>query len=246
MNREVDPLEIACQQLRSKLEEYLVDVPAPCPYGLQKEALYRQVRIHATPEPLLDILLALGYRRNGNIYYAMACPDCCDCIPIRLRGDTFQPSRSQKRVLARNRDVTVQIGPVSMCSENIALCRSFLANRYPAHQSRAEDYYSGFFAGTANCTFEFRYRVDNRLVAVAIVDVGKAALNAVYCYYDPAEAQRSPGAYNILHLIRFCREKDLDYLYLGYWIPQVRAMKYKSNYRPHELLQEGLWVETGD
>ncbi len=243
MNREVDPLEIVCQQLRRKLEEYLVDVPAPCPYGLPKEALYRQVRIHSTPEPLLDTILALGFRRNGNIYYTMACPDCCDCIPIRLRADTFQPSRSQKRVVARNRAVTVQIGPLSMCSENITLCRSFLADRYPARQGRAEDYYSGFFASTANCTFEFRYRVENRLIAVAIVDAGKAALNAVYCYYDPVEAPRSPGVYNILYLMQFCREKKLDYLYLGYWISQVRAMKYKSNYRPHELLREGAWLE---
>lgn len=241
MSQEVDLFATACRQLNGQLEEYLVDVSAPCPYGMKWEAVYRQVRIQSTPEPLLDALLALGYRRNGNIYYVMACPECDGCVPIRLQTHSFRPSRSQKRVLARNSDMTVQIGPISMGSENMELCRAYLAHRYPDHRNRAEDYYSGFFASSANCSFEFRYRLDGRLIAVGIVDVGMASLNAVYCYYDPAEASRSPGVFNVLYLNRFCRDKQLDFLYLGYWIARVRAMKYKSRYRPHELLRQGTW-----
>ncbi len=37
------------------------------------------------------------------------------------------------------------------------------------------------------------------------------------------------------------RELNLPYLYLGYWIEQSPKMAYKSQFEPHELLQDGRW-----
>jgi arginyl-tRNA--protein-N-Asp/Glu arginylyltransferase len=45
-------------------------------------------------------------------------------------------------------------------------------------------------------TEEWTYYVGHRLIAVAYVDALPEALSAIYCYYDPTEAARSPGTFN--------------------------------------------------
>ncbi|MDP7455260.1 MAG: arginyltransferase, partial [Gammaproteobacteria bacterium] len=46
----------------------------------------------------------------------------------------------------------------------------------------------------------------------------------------------------ILWQIEKCRELDLPYLYLGYWINNCQKMNYKNKYRPIQLLIGGKWL----
>ena len=64
---------------------------------------------------------------------------------------------------------------------------------------------------------------------------------AVFFYFDPAEEKRSPGTYNILYLIDFCRQKKIKFIYLGYWIENVKPMSYKAKFKPHYILQDNNW-----
>lgn len=142
----------------------------------------------------------------------------------------------------RNADLTVAIRPLEQDLENLELCRTFLDCRYPQHNNTAEGYYQGFFLNgiVDSCRIEFRLR--RRLIGASIVDIGRNWLNAVYFYFDPYESDRSPGTFNILTLIDFCREQGIDYLYLGYYIREVAAMSYKSAFKPFYLLEREGWV----
>ncbi len=220
-----------------------MDLTVSCPYGLEKKSVYHQAQFSTIPDDIFGHFLASGYRRNGNYVYTMKCPDCQGCVPLRLDPAKFRPNRSQRRVIAKNRDLKVGLAPLSMGRENLDLLNRFLASRFPDSKSSAEGYYSGFFLGGLVRSFEVRYRVADRLVGVAIVDCSSSWLNAVYFYFDPAEAHRSPGTYNILYLIDFCRQHTIDTLYLGYYIDQVSAMSYKNNFKPHQLLLDGKWQE---
>lgn len=231
------------QQLQERLDGYFHDIPAHCPYGLPQRAVYHQGQFsQRLPEPLVGRFLEAGFRRNGNSLYSMACPECQACVPIRLRPADFRPNRSQRRVWRKNSEVTAEIGPVQITAEKLALCDAFLAGRYPGKETRALNYYSGFFANGLCHTVEIRYQIKGRLLGVAIVDVSCEWLNAVYFYFDPAEAGRSPGTYNILFLIDFCKRQQIPLLYLGYWIGAVPAMAYKTGFRPHALRLDGRWV----
>jgi len=233
------------QTIDQQLGDCFWDIAADCPYGLPHQAVYRQALFGPIPDHTMDAFFAAGFRRNGNTMYTMVCRECRGCVPIRLEPAEFVPNRSQRRTLKRNQDLEVGIGPLLITPDRLALCDAFLNTRYPGRHSTAVDYYSGFFVNAVTSTLEITYRLDGRLVGVAVVDVTFASLNAVYFYFDPALAARSLGTFNILQLVELCRREDKEFLYLGYWIAEVPAMSYKARFTPHQLLLGQNWQQVG-
>jgi len=230
------------ERIQEELKQYFVHSSAECPYSLPFQAVYNQALFSTMPDYIMDVYLASGYRRNGNVIYNMHCSGCKACIPIRIKPEEFKPNRSQKRTWKRNRDISVEIKPLACSQENLALLEKFLACRYPGRDSSPLDYYTGFFLNHITNTVEFSYRLGTKLIGVAIVDLSTTWLNVVFYYFDPAEEKRSPGTYNILYLIDFCRQKEIQLIYLGYWIEDVKAMGYKANFKPHYLFLDNTWT----
>ena len=226
-----------------EFEKYFVNVSTGCPYGLNRKAVFHQAMFIKVDDESMGDFFAHGYRRNGNCMYSMRCLDCSGCVPIRICPDRFRPNRIQRRVRKKNRDVRIGIAPLTMGDENLALLDKFLRIRFPDGTAASESYYTGFFITSMTNCFEIRYRLDDRLIGVAIVDGSSFWLNAVYFYFDPDLSDRGPGIFNILNLIDFCCNRRKTYIYLGYHIEAIQAMCYKSAFKPHELLFDGNWHE---
>ena len=232
-------------RIQDNLEPYFVDLRTGCPYGLPKVATFHQAIFGPLNERIMELFLAAGYRRNGNCLYTMRCAACSACVPIRIDVREFRPNRSQQRVMQRNADVQVDIGSLAEDLENLDICSHFLNSRYPQHNNTAEGYYQGFFLNTIVDSSRIEFRLRKTLLGASIIDIGRNWLNAVYFYFDPIFSRRSLGTFNILTLIDFCRERGIDYLYLGYYIAEVSAMSYKSAFKPYFLLEDGVWVRHG-
>ena len=229
------------ERIKQELQPYFVRSTLECPYGLPFQAVYNQALFDSMPDFIMETYLASGYRRNGNIIYNMHCSECRACVPIRLDPKEFKPNRNQKRVWNRNRDVSVETTPLTCGAENLELLEKFLSARYPGRDSSPLDYYTGFFLNHITSTVEFRYRLGSELIGVAIADLSTTWLNVVFFYFDPAAENRSPGTYNILYLIDFCRRQEIQFIYLGYWIEDVKAMSYKAKFKPHQILIDDTW-----
>lgn len=229
--------------LSEELERFFVNTVAECPYGMEWQAVYHQGVLGRLDDAVMGELLACGYRRNGNCMYTMRCPECNLCVPIRLCPERLRLNRNQRRVWKKNQDVAVEIAPLTMSKENLALLQRFLTTRFPDGRNTAESYYSGFFITSISRCFEVRYRVGEQLLGVAIVDGAPSWLNAVYFFFDPRQGWRSPGTLNILTLNHICKTQKIEYLYLGYWIDGHPGMSYKNAFRPHQLLINGVWQE---
>ncbi len=227
--------------LQARLNKYFYDITVNCPYNQPYLATFYQGVSGPLSGRAMELFLAAGYRRNGNYLYTMHCAKCRGCIPIRLHPKTFRPNRNQRRVLKKNSDVDVEVGPLRTSTESLDLCEGFLQSRYPHKNNTAKGYYSGFFLNTITSTVEFRYRIQGRLIGNGIVDIGENWMNAVYFFFDENEAYRSPGTYNILTMIDYCLQKEIDYLYLGYYITNVPAMSYKERFRPYYILVDSRW-----
>lgn len=231
--------------LHARVAHLFFDIDIDCPYGLPQVATFHQASFAPLGERAMELFLAAGYRRNGNCLYAMNCRNCRLCIPIRLHPGEFSPNRNQRRAMARNSDVERSLAPLQPVAEDYLLCEKFLRTRYPRENNSAVGYYRDFFNNGIVNSAQLQYRLAGRLIGNAIIDIGYNWLNAVYFFFDPDEGRRSLGTHNILCLVDLCREWDIEYLYLGYYIPTVAAMSYKKNFTPHYLLDGGVWRKTG-
>jgi len=231
--------------LHSRVAHLFFDINIGCPYGLPHVATFHQATFAPLSERAMELFLAAGYRRNGNCLYSMLCRECSACVPIRLHPAEFIANRNQKRAVAKNHDVEKMLLPLQPGKEEYALCEKFLRSRYPRENNSGVGYYRDFFLNSIVNSAQLQYRIGERLIGTAIIDIGYNWLNAVYFYFDPEESRRSLGTYNILCLIDLCREWEIEFLYLGYYIGSVPAMSYKGNFRPHHLLRGNDWTRQG-
>jgi len=74
-----------------------------------------------------------------------------------------------------------------------------------------------------------------------VIDIIEDGVSAVYTFYDSKDTKASYGTYSIMWLINWCKELQLPYLYLGYWIKDSRKMVYKKKFGPQEALIDGEW-----
>jgi arginine-tRNA-protein transferase len=230
--------------------EWLVwDEPSSCPY-LPAQTARLPLRLplrRLRPEELAQ-RLAAGDRRQGLLLYRPRCPACSACEAIRIDVEEFRPSATQRRVFRRGEArLRTEIGPPVVSAEKAALY-----NRHKVERGLLigdglidEEGYEQFLVESCADTIELRYHCDNALVGVAVADRAADALSAVYCFYDPGHAALSLGTYSILKQIALCRSWKLRYLYLGLYVGDCRAMRYKAGYLPHERLIGGVWRRFG-
>ncbi|KAL1914815.1 uncharacterized protein VTP21DRAFT_7907 [Calcarisporiella thermophila] len=90
-------------------------------------------------------------------------------------------------------------------------------------------------------SFHQTYRLDGRLIAVAVLDILPACVSSVYFFYDPDFSHLSLGKYSALREIAmarslYARVPGLQWYYMGFYIHRCPKMRYKAEYSPSDLL----------
>jgi arginine-tRNA-protein transferase len=197
------------------------------------------------PPERMDTLWAEGWRHFGWNFFryrrASHGGRTYTVIPLRIDLSRFRLSRSQKRVLAKNRDATVVIRNAVYDSARERLfvlhARRFLEDV----PSSLRLFLSPLPASVPCPNKEVAVLVDGRLVAVTFLDVGQSSTSAVYAIYDPAEARRSLGIFMMLESIRYSIERGCRYYYQGYAYREPFAYDYKKRFSGCEYLD---WDES--
>jgi arginine-tRNA-protein transferase len=125
-------------------------------------------------------------------------------------------------------------------------CR-YIEARHPdgGMASPTENQYRDFLISHWCDTRFVEFHLEERLLAIAVTDRLPHGLSALYTFFDPDASELSPGVYAILWQISEAARLTLPWLYLGYWIPECKKMRYKAQYRPLQLLRNGSWHEYG-
>ena len=188
-------------------------------------------------------LITQGFRRSGDYVYRPYCAQCRLCVPARIPVAAFTPNRSQRRCIAHNADLSLQVVR-NLNDEHHALYQRYLLARHPGEgmDSDSQEAFQAFLKCNWGDAQFWEFRLNGRLLAVAVVDALPAALSAVYTFFDPEETARGLGTYAVLCQIEACRERKLPHVYLGYWVSGSRKMTYKKNFRPLELLGDSGWA----
>ncbi|KAK6454669.1 arginyl-tRNA-protein transferase [Scheffersomyces xylosifermentans] len=74
------------------------------------------------------------------------------------------------------------------------------------------------------------YYLDDKLIAVSILDFLPSGVSSIYFIWDPDYAHLSLGTVSGLREILMCNELQLGYYYLGYYIDDCPKMNYKSKF----------------
>jgi leucyl-tRNA---protein transferase len=222
----------------------------PCAYLPGRLATFRLLEMEegATVSGLgYQRLLDAGFRRSGAIIYQPMCSGCRACVPLRVPVEGFQLSKSQRRVLRRNRDVVVQAGVPEATREKWELYERYQREWHQKALGNSDDVmeFVSFLYRSPIESVEFEYRDPwGKLLGVGIGDLCPASLLSVYFFFDPREARRSLGTFSVLFEIQWARDREMKYWYAGYWIQQCSAMAYKARFHPCEILgTDGMWRE---
>ena len=218
----------------------------PCPYlpGRRERSIVTPLAGQRAG-PDYDAMLRGGFRRSHLAAYRPACPGCRACVSARVRVGAFTPSRSLRRVIARNSGVSLRVMPALARPDHYALFQRYLAARHPdgAMAGMGREGYGALVEESAVETRLAEFRSPGgRLYGVSVFDVVADGLSAVYSFYEPLRVKDSPGSYMILGLLGEARERALPYLYLGYWIDGCDKMDYKARYRPLEVHGADGWT----
>ena len=231
-----------------KLDQPLKIFPTgmhPCSYlpGLIARNAVVDPGFKMTPE-VYDYLICNGFRRSGDQVYRPYCHTCEECITTRIPVNEFKRSRSQKRTWKLNQDLIVKINKDGFKDDYLSLYQRYLESR---HDNQDYDGVETFLlAEWCDIHFIEFYQLDNdveTLIGVAVTDVIKSGLSAVYTFFDPQQGnRRSLGVYAVLWQIEYAKAEQRDYVYPGFWIKDCRKMNYKTRYQPIEGLQRGKWL----
>jgi len=213
--------------------------PFPCPYLPDRASRNITILTHPVPPGLYHSFMDLNFRRMGELFYRPDCEGCSECRMLRVPVALFRPSRSQRRCLARNTDLQLEVGQPRADPQKQRLYARYLEARHDRQMDGSPAELRDFLYTSNVETIEVVYRRGNEVVAVGIADLEPLAMSAVYCFFDPALEARSLGVFNVLSLLELCRQRGLPYLYLGYYVAASARMSYKAAFRPCERLGPG-------
>lgn len=196
-------------------------------------------RLHVAPGEM-DKLWASGWRHFGAEFFRYSLAEhrgrICSVIPLRIDLTKFAPSRSQKRVLAKNQDVQFLIRPTFIDATKHAL---FFRHRERFEENVPDSLYTflSHEPATVPCVnHELCVYDGERLLAASFLDLGATATSAVYALFEPAEHKRSLGIYTMLRAIEYSRARGCRYYYPGYAYREPSVYDYKKNFAGLEYL----------
>ncbi len=243
------------------IEDFLEEIPisseGKCSYFNEKRSRAKAFKLAGDVSPeILETLLNLGYRRCGDLYYQQNCLGCNLCICFRIETSLFTLTKSQKRILNKNKDIVCKVGLPNLTplKENI-----YLNYQYHQHfqkdiktENRSKKFDPGEQLDTMyyqmytnpSCTRETEFYLKDELIGFGITDLGIKTVSAVYFVYNTDYNKRSLGTLEILKGIEWAKENDYLYYHLGFYIPGHKKMDYKINFGAGQFLNSitNLWI----
>jgi arginyl-tRNA--protein-N-Asp/Glu arginylyltransferase len=235
---------------RRNFPQFFITASSPCPYlpGRHERKVFTHL-VGPDARHLNTQLSQGGFRRSQNIAYRPACDRCAACVSVRVPVKSFDWSRSFRRALKANEDMTAEVKTAKATSEQYSLFRTYIDHRH-GEGGMADMTVLDFSAMVDDTLVDSRiveyraptaYDPNGELIAAVLIDLLGDGLSMIYSFYDPELAARSLGTFIILDTIRRAERMGLPYAYLGFWVNGSRKMEYKARFLPQERLGADGW-----
>lgn len=198
----------------------------------------------------LDALLANGWRHFGTHFFRYNLGfldfDIRRVVPLRIRLSEFSFSKSQRRILRDNADLSVHIEPLAI---DVAAEQLFARHKQRFRQNVPNsifDFVPADVDGSPCDTKQLCVYKDGDLIAASYFDSGERAASGVYAVFEPMESKRSLGIFTMLKEIEFSIKTGKQFYYQGYAYEGESFYDYKKRFRGSEAFDwNGTWSSTG-
>lgn len=95
-------------------------------------------------------------------------------------------------------------------------------------------------------TYTINFYINNKIIAVSVIDILPISVSSVYCFYDTDYSKYSIGVLTAIEEISFARLlsniskssqiSQIKYYFMGFYIQTCQKMVYKGEYQPSQLL----------
>ncbi|GLV46733.1 Arginyltransferase 1 [Carabus blaptoides fortunei] len=147
--------------------------------------------------------------------------------------------RAQEYTVYRKYQVRVHGDPPDKCSEK----------QFTGFLLESPIQYVKFTSGPPSGygSFHQQYWLDDKLIAVGVIDILPKCISSVYFFYDPDYRYLTLGTYGSLRELYFVREIQrqvpaIKYYYMGFYIHSCPKMRYKANLHASYLLCPETYV----
>ncbi len=187
-------------------------------------------------------LIEMGYRRFGKMYFRPICGDCDECKSIKIDVKNFQWSKSKRRILRRAQDLHIVIQKPSITKQHLELFKKYHLfkqekNGWEYHKTTMQNYFNSFVDGAYDYGYEVLYFKEEQLIGVDLIDILPNGISSIYFYYDPDFLKYNLGKLSLYYQIIMAKERELDWIYLGYYVKDCPSLAYKAEYKPFLTLQ---------
>jgi arginyl-tRNA--protein-N-Asp/Glu arginylyltransferase len=195
----------------------------------------------------LDTRLVTGWRHFGQKFfrYNFSFQDglLCGVVPMRIRLENFEESKSQRRVRRRNEDLVTRLVPAEHRKDYDRLFDRHKTRFKENVPDSLRDFLSDTPAEIPCANMAIEVRQGRELLAVSFMDIGAEATSSVYAVFDPEHADRSLGIFTMLLEIEQSRKLGKRFHYLGYSYTVPSVYDYKKGFHAVEGYDWGrAWI----
>lgn len=196
----------------------------------------------------LDALLAEGWRHFGEHFFRYNLGwyqnNIRTVIPLRIRLDSFSFSKSQRKILNKNKDLQTFIRPINITSATIEMFETHRL-RFAENIPQSIHTFLSYEPATVPCeAFEIAVYKDEKMIAQSFFDVGIDSVSSIYGIFSPEITDRSLGILTMLLEIDFALKNNKKYFYHGYAYEGNSFYDYKKRFRALERFDwQGNWEE---
>jgi leucyl-tRNA---protein transferase len=223
---------------------FYMTAPAPCPYLPNRTERKLITALDHGDDEAFDALSWSGFRRSHEIAYRPACPSCNACMSARIDVASHRTSRTHRKIINRNRDLTRSVRINECTPEHWALFDRYIRARHGVSEMALmtpDDLRMMIDQSTVESGLLEWRDSDGALKACMLFDAMEDGLSAVYSFFCPDETRRSLGTFCILDTVEHLKLLHLPKFYLGYWIKGSETMAYKIGFSGVEIHQHGTW-----
>jgi len=213
-----------------------------CVYLEDQNMTMQYKYINNCTESLNADLVKRGWRRFGKYFSRPNCESCNACESLRIDVKNFTFSKSQRRLLKKNQDTGILVRKPWVTQDHLRLYEKYhrfmeTKKGWDYFEINADSYHDLYIKGFSTFGNEILYYRDHKLIGVDLIDYMDDGISSIYFYYDPDYREFSLGTYSLLKQIEFAKKRELDWIYLGYYVKECESLNYKERYKPYQILQ---------